>query len=364
MFADLHKRAKKAGQPPGTLVYTGEQKLVIPRITVTTYDADHCQEVTGTTAAACFPEQTAPPPVAVTPTSGVTWVNVEGLRDVDLVNQVATRFKLHPLTVEDILNVEQRSKVEEFNDYVFVTLRMLLWNAKQSTFSVEQVSIVFGAGFLLSFQERDSGIFTLLKERLINKQALRLRQQGSDYLAYRLIDTLVDQYFVVLEALGDQIEQVEELIITNPKTENLRTLYQLKRHMLLVRKAVWPLREAVNHLMQVESGLVTSFTLVYLRDVYDHAMQAIDTVETFRDMLAAMLDVYLSTLTNRMNEIMKVLTIISTIFIPTTFIASIYGMNFVNMPELHWRWGYPVVLGSMLVVTLFMLNFFRRKKWL
>ncbi len=354
LFPELQKCAKKIGQPPGTAVYTGEKKMDVPRITVTTYSEHDFHETSSNSLTDCLP---------VKKEVGVTWVNVEGLHDVELINQLAKLYNLHPLTVEDILNIEQRAKVEEFTDYVFITLKSLQWCAKQRTFNIEQVSLVLGKNFVLSFQERDTQLFSSLKERISSGLGKRMRENGSDYLAYRLLDTVIDQYFSVLEGMGEQIEAVEELIIAAPTQQNSRTLYHLKRQMLLLRKAIWPIREAVSHLLQADGNWFTAFTRVYLRDVYDHVAQAIDTVETFRDMLASMLDVYLSSLSNRMNEVMKVLTIIATIFIPITFVASVYGMNFQNMPELHWRWGYPAALTVMLIVVIIMLVFFRRKKW-
>lgn len=354
MFADIKKRVQKAGAPPGTPVYTGKEKIPT-RIHVINYTAQDFHEVTGSTLTECLPEQ---------PKAGVTWVNVEGLSDVPVITDLATRYHLHPLTVEDILNVEQRPRVEEFEGYYFITLKVLLWEEKLRTFTAEQISIVVGKDFVLSFQERPLTIFNPLLERLRNAINQRLRQQGNDYLAYRLIDTIVDQYFVVLEGISDQIEEVEGLIIAAPLPQNARMLYHLKRQVLLLRKAIWPVREAVNRLLQDEEKLITSFTHVYLRDVYDHAVQAIDTIETFRDMMAGILDVYLSSLTTKMNEIMKVLTIIATIFIPITTIASIYGMNFQYMPELQWHWAYPAVLGIMAIIAILMLVYFRRKKWI
>lgn len=354
MFSELRRRSRRAGLPPGTVIYTGEQKTVAPRVTTIHYGVDKFQETSAATLATVLPELKE---------AEVVWIHVEGLNNTEIISQLGNRFNLHPLTVEDILHTDQRPKVEEFPNYVFVVMRVLVWDAKNMSFSMEQLSLVFGKGFLLSFQEQNSVLFDTVKERLRNSQG-RLRSQNSDYLAYRLIDTIVDQYFVALEGIGDQIEKIEELIITTPTPENARTIYKLKQQMLAIRKAIWPLREAINHLLQVDGGLVTPFTTVYLRDVYDHTVQTMDTVETFRDMLGSMLDIYLSSLTNRINEVMKVLTIIATIFMPITFIASIYGMNFINMPELHWRWGYPAVLGLMSAVVIVMLVYFRRKRWL
>lgn len=355
MFSETRKRAKKAGQPPGTATYTGDHPLTDPVVEIITYNKHDYHEVFGQEATNSITEHKE--------TGLNTWVSVEGLRDVELIKNVASSFDLHPLTIEDVLNVEQRPKVEEFDNYLFITLKMLHWQQKSLSFSVKQVSIVLGKDFVLTFQESNTTLFDNVKDRLKSTANQRLRQHGADYLAYRLIDMIVDQYFVVLEALGDQIEKIEELILDSPTPQNMRSMYRLKRQMLLLRKAVWPMREAISHLVRVEDGLVTAFTRIYLRDVYDHTVQAIDTLETFRDMLGTMMDVYLSSLTNRMNEVMKTLTIIATIFMPITTLASIYGMNFTYMPELNWHWGYYTVLCVMLAIAAGMMTYFWRKKW-
>ncbi len=355
MFSEVHQRVKKAGQAPGTPTYTGEINHTPPDVTIITYSGNDFKQTTG--------HQIDESLLATKPPT-ITWVDVQKLHDVSLIEQLAKHYHLHPLTLEDILNVQQRPKVEEFEKYIFITLKMLPWNVKTGTFSIKQVSLIIGKDFILSLQECNTDFFASLQKKIINPNNKHLREQGADYLAYRLMDAVIDQYFVVLEDLGNQIEKLEERIIADPKPANARMLYQVKRKMLQLRKAVWPMREAVNHLLQIDNNIMTSSTHIYLRDVYDHTVQAIDTIENFRDMLSSMLDVYLSSLTNRMNEIMKVLTIIATIFIPMTFIASVYGMNFQYMPELHWRWGYPTVLGVMLLIAVLMLIYFRRKKWL
>lgn len=355
MFSALHKRAQKAGQPPGTAVYSGRRKATETQITVLTYSEHDFHEYQGKTLEEALPVKKEP---------GVTWIHIDGLQNVALIEQLAQKYRIHPLTIEDILNVDQRPKVEEFDGYVFITLKMLTWHSKRHSYSVEQISFVLGKDFLISFQERPHAHFQHIRERLHGPANQRMRQQGSDYLAYRLMDSVVDYYFVVLEGVGDQIEKIEDSIIADPQPKSTRMIYRLKRQMMLLRKSIWPMREAISHLSQMEAALVTPFTRVYLRDLYDHIVQAIDTVETFRDVLSSLLDVYLSSLTNRMNEIMKTLTIIATIFIPITFIASFYGMNFAYMPELKWRWGYTTVIGAMLVVVFIMLVYFRKKKWI
>jgi magnesium transporter len=345
---------KKVGLPPGTPIYTGEIKVATPRITVVNYSQESFEKSICSSLQECQ---------SFIKTTGTTWINIEGLHDVDLIKQVAEQFHIHPLTVEDILNVEQRSKVDEFEDYCYISLRILYWLPELKDFANEQLSIVFNNQFIISFEENKTQFFNPLYQQLGIKSG-RLRQQGSDYLVYRLVDTMVDQYFVVLEGLSEQLETLEDIIISEPSPKNSRTIYALKRKVLVLRKAIWPIREAINRLLHSEIEFITPFTHIYLRDVYDHTIQAIDTLESFRDMLTGLLDVYLSSVSNRLNEVMKVLTIIATIFIPITFIASIYGMNFKKMPELDYPWGYPIVLLVMLIIAVLELIYFRLKKWL
>jgi magnesium transporter len=256
--------------------------------------------------------------------------------------------------------------VEEFDEYYFVILRTMLFDPEKEddSLSVEQISIVFGQNFVLSFQEKGFHLFDMIRTRLAASSGQRLRQNGADYLAYRLIDVVVDKYFIVLEKLSEKIEETEEKIMSNPTAESAQALYYLKHEVLVAKKAIWPMREVMSHFLQCDNELISSYTRVYLRDVYDHIVQAIDATENFRDVLSSMMDIHLTGLTNRMNEIMKVLTIIATIFIPITFIASVYGMNFNYMPELHYHWGYFIVLGVMFTVVTSMLVFFRRRKWI
>lgn len=355
MFTDVQKLAKKAGQAPGTLSYTGTKKNKLSTISIINFDPNACKVSVGNNIDTLLIEEK---------TAGMTWINVQGLSDASLIKKLAERFTIHPLTVEDIVNVEQRPKVEEFDNYLFVTLKVLDWRNKTLDFSVEQVGIVLGKNYLLSFLETDMTIFDPIIAKLQTTGTQRLRQQNVDYLAYRLIDAIVDEYFVVLEGLGEQIELVEEKIIASPTPQNARTIYRLKRSAMVLRKAVWPMREAISHLLYAEESLITKFTRVYLRDVYDHTMQAIDTIENFRDMLSSMVDMYLSGLTIRMNEIMKTLTIITTIFIPITALASIYGMNLLDVPLMKSHWGFIFVAGMMAFSVACMIVYFKKKKWI
>ncbi len=351
----LKRVSKKIGLSPGTLVHIGKKKIEKARIRIIDYDETHLEEKEAKTIEECLPFKDKPT---------VTWVNIDGLHEVKIMEKIGKHFSLHPLVLEDILNTEQRPKIEDFDDYIFIVLKMLYCDEGDAEIRAEQVSIILGSNFVLSFQERAGDIFNPLRERIRNAKG-RVRKMGADYLAYNLMDAIVDNYFMVLEKLGEQIERTEEELVTNPTPETLQTLHNLKREMIFLRKSVWPLREVVSRLERGESPLIKESTGIYLRDVYDHTIQVIDTVETFRDMLSGMLDIYLSSVSNRMNEVMKVLTIIATIFIPLTFVAGIYGMNFEYMPELKWHWVYPRAFWIAIAgIAGFMLFYFRRKRWL
>jgi magnesium transporter len=351
----IKKVSKKIGLSPGTLVHIGKKKIEKVRIRIIDYDEAQLQEKEAKTIEECFPFKEKPT---------VTWVNIDGLHDIEVIEKIGKHFDLHPLVLEDILNTEQRPKIEDFDDYIFVVLKMLYFDESQDEIRAEQVSIILGSNFVLSFQERVGDIFNPLRERIRNAKG-RIRKMGADYLAYALMDATVDNYFTVLEKLGEKIEDTEEKLVSNPTPETLQTIHNLKREMIFLRKSVWPLREVVNSLERGESSLIKESTKIFLRDVYDHTIQVIDTVETFRDLLSGMLDIYLSSISNRMNQVMKVLTIIATIFIPLTFVAGIYGMNFEYMPELKWHWFYPKAFWVVMIgVAGVMLVYFRRKKWL
>jgi magnesium transporter len=350
----IPKRSKKAGLPPGTIVHVGEEKHEKIKVSVIGYDKDHFQEKEAEKVEDCFALENKPV---------VQWINIDGVHQLDIIEQIGAHFGFHPLVMEDIANTDQRPKTEDYGDYVFVVLKMLQFNEEKNQTLMEQVSIIFGADFVVSFQEAKGDVFNLIRERIRSNKG-RIRKMGADYLAYSLVDAIVDNYFVILEKLGEKIEEIEDKLVTDPKPETLQTIHDLKREMVFLRKSVWPLREVISRLERYESPLINKSTGVYLRDVYDHTIQVIDSVETFRDMLSGMLEIYLSSLSNRMNEVMKVLTVIATIFIPLTFVAGLYGMNFKFMPELDQVWGYPAALSSMLVVALVMVVYFKRKRWI
>jgi len=354
MAKNAHKRSKKAGLPPGSLVYVGKKKMERAKITIIDYDEQSYQEKEAKTVEECFPfKQTAT----------VTWINIDGVHDAEVVGKIGSHFGIHSLILEDIMTTHQRPKMEDLGDYIFVVLRMLSYEDKTKEVNSEQVSLVIGSNFVISFQEGVGDVFDSIRDRIRTGKG-RLRKMGPDYLAYTLIDSVVDNYFIILEKLGEQVEVLEEELVSDPGRKTLQEIHVLKREMIFLRKSVWPLREVVSGLERAESPLIKESTGIFFRDVYDHTIQVIDTVETYRDMLSGMLDMYLSSLSNRMNEVMKVLTIIATIFIPLTFIAGVYGMNFKFMPELEWHWGYFGILGFMLAIGVLMLILFKRKKWL
>lgn len=343
---------KKVGTPPGTLIYTGDKNEEF-EITVIDYNASGYRKIKIKDVDEC--ESFKDP-------STVTWIDVVGLHRVDAIEKIGKTYNLHPLVLEDILNIHQRAKIEYFEDYIFIVLKMLTYDDKSHEIESEQISMVLGDGFVFTFQERISDIFDPIRDRIENDKGA-IRKRGADYLLHALIDIIVDHYYVILEKLGEEIESLESAVITNPSHDTVQAIHKFKSNLISMRRSAWPLREVLSQLSKGDSRLITE-ALLYFRDVYDHTIQAIDTVEMFRDMASSLLDIYLSSISNKTNEIMKVLTIIATIFIPLTLIAGIYGMNFKYMPELEWRYGYPMVLIVMFVIGIGMVVYFKRKGWM
>jgi magnesium transporter len=354
MLKLIKKISKKSGLPPGTLVHIGKKRTEKVKIRIIDYDERNFEEEELKEIEECFSFKEKPT---------MTWINIDGIHQVDIIEKIGKHFNIHPLVGEDIVNTGQRPKMENFEDYIFIVLKMLYFDEKENEIRAEQVSVILGPNFVISFQEREGDVFDSVRER-IRKGKGRIRRMGTDYLAYALIDSVVDNYFIILEKLGEQIEGLEEELISKPTPETLHVLHTLKRELVFLRKSVWPLREVINSFLRGESPLIKQKTYPFFRDVYDHTIQVIDTVETFRDMVSGMLDIYLSSISNKMNEAMKVLTIMATIFIPLTFLAGIYGMNFEYMPELKWPLGYFLVWSVMVVIVIVMFAYFRKKKWL
>ncbi|APH39917.1 magnesium and cobalt transport protein CorA [Methanohalophilus halophilus] len=340
---------------PGTLVHVGDKKVKEPILTLIEYNEEylevHVNQDIDIIKNLEFAEDRK------------IWINVDGLHQTELIESLGEVFGVHPLVLEDILNTTQRPKTESYEDYIYVTIRTLFYERLENAVDSDQISIILGNNFILSFQEMRTDLFKKISQRM-ERPAGNIRKKGVDYLTYSLIDSIVDNYYLLLEDIGEEIERLEDELIKEPDPATLQSIHELKREMIILRRSLWPLRETIASLQRDESGLIKESTGIYLRDLYDHSIQVIEAVETYREMLSGMLDLYISTVSNRMNEVMKLLTIIATIFIPLTFIAGIYGMNFDYMPELKWEWGYPAVMIFMTTISVIMLYYFKKKTWL
>ena len=353
MHRIIKKRSDKSGLPPGTLVHVGERKAEEVKIRVLDYDKEQFEEKEIKAIEETFPFKDK---------STVTWINIDGLHEIEVIEKLGSCFGLHPLLLEDILNTDQRPKMEDYGDYIFIVLKMLHYRENRDRIEAEQVSFILGSNYVISFQEVEGDVFPPIRARIRHNKG-RIRKAGADYLTYTLLDAIVDNYFLILENIGEKIEITEQELAANPSPITLQSIRTLRNDLIFLRKSIWPLRELVNGLEHLESELVQEQTHAYLRDVYDHTIQIIDTLESYRDTLSGMVDIYLSSISNKTNEVMKVLTIFASIFIPLTFIAGIYGMNFEFMPELTWQWGYFALLGFMMLVGIFLLVFFKKRSW-
>lgn len=350
----FRKRGKKTGLPPGSLVHVGSKISEKIKISLFDYNESHFVEKIDVSVDECL---------VYLGTPSVTWINVHGISDPHVMETLGRNFGLHGLLLEDIMNSGQRTKLDNYKDNIYIVMRMLQLDPKSLKIDDEQISVILGSNYVITFFENGRDIFEPIRER-IRKGNNRIRKMKADYLCYAIIDTVVDHYFVILEAEDKKLEDLEEALTNDPNPAIMHKIQRIKREIILLRKAIWPMREVVNQFCKLETPLIQNTTLVYMRDVYDHTIQTIDTIESFRDIASGLLDVYLSNISQRLNEIMKVLTVVSTIFVPMTFIASLYGMNFQYMPELQWPWGYPFALSIMICTALAMLFFFRRKKWI
>ncbi len=344
-------RPKEKGAPPGTLFYTGEQSGRV-KITLIEFTEQEFFEKEFYDFAEC---------IRFMRPDMIKWINVEGVHDVQLIETIGKHFNLHPLTLEDIVHIDQRPKFEDYEHYLLSVMKMIMYDTEAHS---EQLSLVLQENIVISFQEPQGGdAFDVIRLRLRQGKG-RVRKNGADYLFYALMDAVVDWYFNAVEKIGDKISDVEEEIMNDPQRESLLQLYHLKREVIYLRKQVWPVRDLISNLIRCESPFITANTQIFLRDLHDHSTRIIDAVETYRDLLSGMMDIYLSTNSNKMNEVMKVLTVMSSVFIPVTFIAGVYGMNFDYMPELHSAYGYIVVWLIMLTVIGGLLYYFRRRKWI
>ncbi|MFP4453565.1 MAG: magnesium/cobalt transporter CorA [Desulfobacterales bacterium] len=346
--------SKKFGMAPGSLVYIGDEQKAPISITVMDYSKEDLTETVVQDLSECLDYVMR---------DSVTWVNISGIHDTEMIGELGRVFDLHPLLLEDVLNTETRPKLDDYDDTLFAVLKMIDYNPEIRELDHEQVSLVIKKGVVISLQEKEGDVFNPVRER-IRKAKGRIRKSGTDYLAYALMDMIVDHYFAILEQIGEQIEVLQDEVTDDPGRRTIQDIHRYKHQIIYLRKAVWPVREIIAGLLRDESQLVGSDVRVYLRDVYDHTIQVVDTVETHRDILSGVLDIYLTGISNKMNEVMKVLTVIATIFIPLTFLAGVYGMNFEHMPELSWKYAYPAVWAVFLAIFAGMVWWFKRKKWL
>lgn len=343
-----------AFQVPGTTTFVGRQRLQQASIDIIAFNAETIQEwhrADVATAQGDGADQL------------IRWINVKAIHDTGLIDDLGNAFGLHPMTREDIANTHQRPKWEEFPGYGFAAMKMLDDGGPNRGVTVEHVSLILGPTWVLSFQEDEEDVFESVRQRLRTGSG-RVRRMQADYLAYCLMDAVVDHYFLAIERIGEEVELIDERVLSNPRPGDHQDIHRLKQQLLSLRRAVWPLREVVGAIVRSESDLLGEHTKVFWRDLYDHTVQVIDMVETSRDVLTSLHDTFLSSLSNRMNEVMKVLTVISTIFIPLTFIAGVYGMNFKNMPELEWKDGYYAVWAVMVVIGVILILFFRKRRWI
>lgn len=349
------KISRKYGMSPGSLVYTGDKHTHAPvTITLIDYSPDHLTEETDISLEACE---------SYIRGHSVTWINIIGVHNPEIIERIGLAFHLHPLSLEDVLNTGGRPKLDDYEDYLFIVLKMIDRSADAGKIEHEHVCLIIREGLVISFQEHAGDVFGPVRQR-IRKGKGRIRKSGADYLAYALMDMIVDHYFLVLEGFGEEMDTIQDAVLSNPEPLVLDTVHTLRRELIYIRKSVWPVREIVASMLRLESPLISRETQIYLRDVYDHTVQVAETVEMFREVLSSALDIYLSSVNNRMSGVMKVLTVIATIFIPLTFIAGVYGMNFVHMPELEWRYAYPAVWGIFILAAGGMVAWFRYRKWL
>ncbi|MBU1022762.1 magnesium/cobalt transporter CorA [bacterium] len=347
------KITETIGLAPGTLVHVGEEPLRPVTITLIEYDKDNYRQKEIKSIDECFP---------ISDTSMKKWINVTGVHNLEIIESIGKHLNLHPLILEDIVNTEQRPRIEDFEDYLYVTLKMLTYDEKDEEIDLEKLSIILGKNYVITFEEKAANVLDIIVNRLKSGNT-KARIRKSDYLAYSLLDVVVDNYFALLDKLNQLIEHLEDDLVENPTSEVLMDIYELKRELLFLRKSVLPLREIIGSLCRVKTSLIEESTLFYLEDVYDHVRQIMDTVDIYKETISSMMDTYLSSISIKLNDVMKLLTIFASIFIPLTFITGVYGMNFSHMPELDWNFGYYITWIFMLLISVGMLVYFRKKKW-
>jgi len=349
----VSKRSNKSGMPPGTLVYVGEKRVEKAILKLITYTPSEYNEKVSYNVDDFIPFSD----------KGISWLNVSGIHDVSIIEKIGKVFGIHPLILEDVLNTHQRPKIEQFDTYDFIVLRLLFYDEKEHEINPEQVSLILGKNFVITFQEKDNDIFNRLIDNIKTSKG-KIRGLGSDFLAYSIIDSITDNYFEILESIGEEIENLEDSVIKTPIPEVLSKIYNLKQELIVMHKYIWPLRDVISKMERGDSRFIKKHTQMYLKDIYDHTVQIIESIETYRDMVSVMIDIYLSGVSNKMNEVMKVLSVFAFIFIPLTFLVGVYGMNFDYMPELKWKYSYLILWVFMLIIITSLIFYFKRKKWI
>lgn len=352
MKIQVSRRGIKTGAPPGTLMHIGKDRTNGIVITRCIYDESNYSEEKNITIHNLFNEKKE---------GVVSWINFDGIHDVKVIEEIGNHYGIDMLVLEDIVNATQRPKIEDYSDYIHISLKMLTYNKQTNETESEQVSLVFNSYMVLSFQEKNVDDFDPIRERIRKKG--KIRKMGTDYLVYSILDYIIDNYFLVLEKTGEKIELLEEEVLASSSKETIKKIHELKREIIAIKKLVWPMRDILSVMMKPENEFIEVSLIMYLRDAYDHIIEIMETIEAYRDFLAGLHDIYLSNISQRMNEIMKVLTLISTIFIPLTFLAGLYGMNFKYMPELEWHYGYYFLVFIMVILALAMIKYYKKKKW-
>jgi magnesium transporter len=355
---DLRKfvsKTAKRGSIPGTVEYIGQPRIEDIKIEILEYDESKIINKKVVNSVKELEPYFEHP--------GIKWIQITGVHNPDILNEIGKQFKIISLDLEDIANTTQRPRIEERDEYIFMVYKVLQLDRENREVNIEQVSIILGLNYVISFHETTPEVFEILQTRILTGLG-RVRKMKSDYLVFAITDIIIDQYFTLIEDIGETIEETEEELLASPGQSSQEAIYKLKRRLGYIKKSIWPAREVLNQLQHSDHELVHEETKIYFRNIYDHTIQIIETLESLRDLTSGMMDLYLSAVSLKMNEIMKVLTIFSTIFIPLTFFAGIYGMNFKGIPELEWKYGYFYFWGIMIIITLFMLAFFRRRKWL
>lgn len=354
MYNFVNTTSQKTGMPPGSLVHVGDDQAIESRVSIVQYNKQRLEEKVAATIDEIDQFLEA---------DTVTWVTIEGLKNVGLIETIGRAFDIHPLVLEDILNTQQRPKFEEFDDYLYIVLKDLSLEDAHSSVRYQQISILVLKNLVFIFKEHQDDIFLPLHKRLHNNKG-RLRALGADYLTYVILDTIVDKNFIIIDSLDDVVSSIEEELSVNATPQILTTIQRIKHELIYIRKYISPLRDLLLGVLRTDTVLIDEKNHIYFRDVLDHVLRVTESLETYRDMLSSLLDIYMSSMSNKMNEVMKVLTVFATIFIPLTFVAGIYGMNFEYMPELKFKWSYPVIWTFFIVIPIALLAYFKKKKWL